>query len=45
VIEQLAERFPGAADMLADAGADILAFTSFPQPHWLRFGPTTRMSA
>jgi transposase-like protein len=34
VIEQLAERFPAAAEMLADAGPDILAFTSFPQSHW-----------
>ena len=34
VIEQLAERFPAAAQMLQDAGPDILAFTSFPQPHW-----------
>ena len=34
VIEQLAERFPAAAEMLADARADILAFTSFPQTHW-----------
>ncbi len=34
VIEQLADRFPAAGEMLADAGADILAFTSFPQPHW-----------
>ena len=34
VIEQLAERFEAASEMLADAGADILAFTSFPQPHW-----------
>jgi putative transposase len=34
VIEQLADRFPVAAAMLADAGPDILAFTSFPQPHW-----------
>ena len=34
VIEQLAGRFPAAAEMLADAGADILAFTGFPQPHW-----------
>jgi putative transposase len=31
---QLAERFPAAAEMLAEARADILAFTSFPQPHW-----------
>ena len=34
VIEQLAERFEAAAEMLGDAGPDILAFTSFPQPHW-----------
>jgi putative transposase len=34
VIEQLAERFPAAAQMLQDAGPDILAFSSFPQPHW-----------
>jgi transposase-like protein len=34
VIEQLADRFPAAAEMVADAGQDILAFTSLPQPHW-----------
>lgn len=34
VIEQLQERFPAAAEMLEEAGPDILAFTSFPQPHW-----------
>ncbi len=34
VADQLAERFPPAAEMLAEAGPDILAFTSFPQPHW-----------
>jgi transposase-like protein len=34
VVEQLAERFPAAAEMLHDAGPDILAFTTFPQPHW-----------
>ena len=34
VIEQLADRFPAAAEMLKDAGSDILAFISFPQPHW-----------
>jgi hypothetical protein len=31
---QLAERFPAAAEMLSEAGVDILAFASFPQPHW-----------
>jgi len=34
VLEQLAERFPAAAEMLQEAGPDISAFTSFPQPHW-----------
>jgi transposase-like protein len=34
VVEQLRERFPDAAAMLADAGPDILAFTTFPQAHW-----------
>jgi len=32
--EQLAERFGVAAELLADAGPDILAFTTFPQAHW-----------
>jgi transposase-like protein len=34
VLEQLPERFPTAAEMLADAGPDILAFTLFPVAHW-----------
>ncbi len=34
VLDQLAERFPAAAEMLADAGPDILAFTAFPQTQW-----------
>ena len=34
VVDQLAERFPAAAEMLEAAGADILAFSTFPQPHW-----------
>ena len=42
VIDQLGDRFPQAASVLAEAGADILAFTAFPL--WLtgsRSGPTT----
>jgi putative transposase len=31
---RLAERFPAAAEMLAEAGPDILAFTAFPFAHW-----------
>ena len=34
VVEQLSERFPQAALMLDEAGADILAFTHFPMEHW-----------
>jgi transposase-like protein len=34
VCEQLAERFPAAGQMLAEAGPDILAFSSFPFAHW-----------
>ena len=34
VAEQLQGRFPQAAVMLEEAGADILAFTSFPMEHW-----------
>ena len=34
VVEQLADQFPVAADHLADAAPDVLAFTSFPKAHW-----------
>ena len=34
VIEQLAERFPEAAQLLEEAGPDITAFASFPPEHW-----------
>ena len=34
VIAQLGEHFPQAAEMLADALPDILAFTGFPVSHW-----------
>jgi putative transposase len=33
VVEQLTERFP-AAELLAEAGPDVLAFTAFPKEHW-----------
>src|SRR5438445_3788193 len=33
VVEQLSEKFPAAAEMLQDAGPEILAFTAFPFPH------------
>jgi transposase-like protein len=34
VVEQLTEKFPDAATHLADAAADVLAFTGFPKEHW-----------
>jgi putative transposase len=34
VVEQLSERFPAAAELLADAAGDLLAFTAFPKEHW-----------
>jgi transposase-like protein len=34
VVEQLQPRFPQAAEALADAAPDLLAFTAFPPAHW-----------
>jgi transposase-like protein len=34
IVEQLTERFPDAANMLVDAGGDLLAFAGFPKEHW-----------
>lgn len=34
MVGMLDERFPEAAELLADAGPDILAFTAFPVAHW-----------
>jgi putative transposase len=34
IVEQLQARFPEAAELLAEAGPDLLAFTSFPKEHW-----------
>ena len=33
IVEQLEGRFPAAAELLADAGGDLLAFTAFPKEH------------
>jgi len=40
VVDQLAERFPAAAEHLADAGHEILAFTGFPNEHWRQIWST-----
>jgi putative transposase len=34
IVEQLQGRFPAAAELLADAAGDLLAFTAFPKEHW-----------
>lgn len=34
VVNQLEDRFPAAAHLLADAAHDVLAFTGFPKAHW-----------
>jgi putative transposase len=34
IVDQLAERFPQAAALLADAAGELLAFTGFPKEHW-----------
>jgi putative transposase len=40
VVEQLAERFPAAAEHLAEAAPEILAFTAFPKEHWRQIWST-----
>jgi putative transposase len=34
IVEQLSQRFPAAAELLAEAGPDILAFTTLPKEVW-----------
>jgi putative transposase len=34
VAAELADRFPAAANLLAEAAPDLLAFTAFPSEHW-----------
>jgi putative transposase len=34
IVEQLSARFPAAAELLAEAGTDILAFTTLPKELW-----------
>ncbi len=36
VVDQLADKFPDAATMLADAAPDILAYTAYPREAWKR---------
>jgi transposase-like protein len=34
VVDQLADRFPAAAELLIDVGPDLLALTAFAKEHW-----------
>jgi putative transposase len=34
IVEQLEGRFPAAAELLAEAAGELLAFTAFPKEHW-----------
>ena len=34
VVDQLTEQFPAAAEHLAEAADEVLAFTTFPKEHW-----------
>ena len=36
----LAERFPRAAELMAEAREDVLAFRHFPQQHWRKIWST-----
>jgi len=40
IVERLSPRFPTVAAMLAEAKADILAFTAFPVGHWRKIWST-----
>ncbi len=40
VAGMLASQFPGVADMLLDAKADLTAFADFPLPHWRKIWST-----
>ena len=39
----LAERFPRAAELMAEAREDVLAFRPFPQPHWRKIWSTNML--
>jgi transposase-like protein len=43
IVEQLESRFPAAAELLADAAGDLLAFTAFPKEHWRQIWSTNRL--
>ena len=40
VVGMLESRYPGAAELLADAEADVTAYAEFPRPHWRKIAST-----
>jgi putative transposase len=40
IVDQLATRFPEAAQLLEEAATDLLAFTAFPKEHWRQLWST-----
>jgi transposase-like protein len=40
VAASLADRFPGATELMPPAREDVLAFRHFPQPHWRKIWST-----
>jgi transposase-like protein len=42
IVEQLEDRFPAAAELLAEAAAELGAFTAFPRSTGGKSGPTIR---
>jgi transposase-like protein len=44
IVEQLETRFPEAAALLNDVGADLLAFTGFPKEHWRQLWSNNSLS-
>ena len=45
VTDQLQDRFPKVASLLDEAGPDILAFSSFPVPHWKKIWSNNPLEA
>ncbi len=43
MVEQLTERFPAAAELLAEAGPDVLAFSTLPREHWRQIGTVAEL--
>ena len=44
VADMLAEQFPGVAELLHDAKADLTAFSDFPRAHWQKIWSTNPLS-